>query len=319
MKHHVKFLKFLNIDPFFLHAVLQDVVDLKLSEKSTEWQNQWMQLKALNRMEILMSDLENIDAPKCVTNPEAAVVCNGLNPEKTVSQIPYLKGYFFLYRVSSIVGSDNFLTSLKKYVERFHGTLISTNQCVTFYCHQHGQHEDLIRQAAHFWLYTDQLPDQSVVGNLHSNSLYNEVEAHSRFWTMQMQQKDHRNDTIALPHSPARPDQLIALFDRLLKLAYPVPGFIIESLFDIYQPNTVNATVYHRFCEIVVSGSHTRLLPLISQFLLDHTSMGAYIYGELMISEVAKFQSLARRIYKELEPFLEQSFKTVVREIVEPC
>ena len=120
---------------------LQDIIQLKTSEKDDVRKCQLLDLKRLNRHQILKCDCANVDESlQCLASAEnegsATAVQNGLNRQRMVSQIPYLKGYFFLMEMCSLVGVDPFLLALKKYVERFHGCLLSTEECIHFFSDQ---------------------------------------------------------------------------------------------------------------------------------------------------------------------------------------
>ena len=297
----------------------QDVIDLKMSENSSVFQNHWLTLKALNRYEILKSDCENVDSRSefASISSELHAVRNGLSADKLISQIPYLKGYFFLLRLSHIFGLESMLLTLRKYVEKFHGTPISTEECISFFCFEHEEHRTQINQVAREWLYSTQLVDHSF-DDLKDNELYQEVLRHYNHWIVLLKRKARKKKRIMLSDFPtsARPDQLITLFDRLLVQDSPVPGCIIKQLIDTYQPHLVNANVYHRFCELTISNRYMPSLPLVRKFLLDHVAMGAYLYGELIISDIGEFKSLAHESYQKLEPFLEHDFRTLLQEIL---
>jgi len=67
-----------------------------MTKKEDEVKHQLLDLKRLNRHQILKSDCANVDEPlRCLASAEgdcsSTAVQNGLNPQRMVSQIPYLK------------------------------------------------------------------------------------------------------------------------------------------------------------------------------------------------------------------------------------
>lgn len=271
-----------------------------------------MELKAINRYQILKSDCQNVDPflqSVSSLNSETNVVINGLHRDKTVSQIPYLKGYFFLVQLVKIVGLDPLLVALKCYIEHFHGCLITTTECVDFFCHQFQQKEE-IRHQAQIWLYSSSLPEWKTEFST-INILDAQVTQHLEYW------KRPRGSPPSFPFSQAMPDQVLALLDRLLELESKlIPGKRVRRLIDHYEPHLINADTYHRACELIVAQQCIRLLPMVREFLLQHPAMGAYLYGELVHTNRSRFQVVARETYLQLESKLDTNFKTIIRDLI---
>lgn len=274
-----------------------------------------MALKALNRYQILKSDCHNVDSSlQCMSAKEQSpevnnVVINGLNRDKMVSQIPYLKGYFFLIRVASIVGLDPLLAVLKNYVEHFHGCLVTTAECVDFFSHQFQEKEQILHQAQ-IWLHGSSLPDLNNLFIL--NRLDVEVTQHVQYW------KRPTQSTPVFTFSQAMPDQVLALLDRILELEIKMYPKAVRKLIDHYQPHLINADVYHRACELIISQQCTTLLPMVRGFLLQHPAMGAYLYGELMLCDRPQFQAVAMEVFSAMESKLDANFLTIIRDLVFP-
>ena len=291
---------------------------------STRFKHEWMQLKSLNRYQILKSDCQNVDKSlHRVTGDKSDgddMVSNGLNRERMVSQIPYLKGYFFLVGLSSLLGGPNrLLTALKKYVQLFRNRLISTEECINFFRQELHAETDIqkFQKLVHDWLYNSHLPDGVIdVDQLYSNQLYVQVLQHLQFWKRKMQRRDRRKSGLQFPPSLARPDQLVALFDQLLEIPDILPGYIVRNVLDHYQPHLVNADVFHRACELIVANRFKPQLILVRQFLLDHPAMGAYLYGELMLTDVVQFHNVALEAFGALEKNLEPDFRAIVYDII---
>ena len=270
-----------------------------------------MALKAYNRYQILKSDCHNVDTSlQCVSATEQSpeVVANGLNRDKMVSQIPYLKGYFFLVQLAKIIGLDPLLLTLKCYVEHFHGCLVTTAECVEFFSHRFQQKEEIHHQAK-IWLYGSSIPDAS---NLFTpNRLDIEVGQHLQYW---------KRPSLTPPifsYPQAMPDQVLALLDRLLELESRLPRQTVGNFIDHYQPHLLNADVYHRTCEFIVAQRCVQFLPtLVRQFLLQHPAMGAYLYGELALSNRPQFKAIATEAFLQLESKLDLNFKTIIKDLI---
>lgn len=270
-----------------------------------------MALKAFNRYQILKSDCHNVDsALQCVSTTEQSqeIVVNGLNRDKIVSQIPYLKGYFFLVQIANVVGLDSLLLSLKCYVEHFHGCLVTTAECVDFFCRQFQRREEIIHQAK-IWLYGSSLPDD--LSNLFIlNRLDIEVAQHAQYW----KRPSPSPPVFIFPQ--AMPDQVLALLDRLLELEGRLPTQTVVNFIEHYQPHLINADVYHRACEWIVAQKCARFLPIVKQFLLQHPAMGAYLYGELALSNRPQFQTVATEAFHHLEDKLDTNFKAIIKDLI---
>jgi hypothetical protein len=52
--------------------------------------------------------------------------------------------------------------------------------------------------------------------------------------------------------------------------------------------------VYHAWCELAVQNRFTGLESEVRRFLVEHQSMGLYLYGELLASKSRSLRSLAR-------------------------
>lgn len=271
-----------------------------------------MALKAINRYQILKSDCQNVDpALQGVSSvdPETHVVINGLHRDRTVSQIPYLKGYFFLVQLVKLVGFDALLVALKCYVEYFHGCLITTAECIDFFCHQFQQKQD-IRHHAQVWLYSSSLPEWNIdLSTL--NILDAQVSQHLTYW------KRPTGNPPIFPFPQAMADQTLTLLDRLLELdSRLIAAKSVYRIIDHYEPHLINADAYHRACELIVAKQCARHLPMVRQFLLQHPAMGAYLYGELAHSNRPRFQVVAKEVYLQLEIKLDANFKAIIRDLI---
>ncbi|NXG08017.1 AMPO Aminopeptidase, partial [Sakesphorus luctuosus] len=93
------------------------------------------ELKALLRWRRLRDEVQNSEEELQVLRPKkkstgelsesgASVVKYGLKAEKIFMQVHYLKGYFLLRSLARTIGEASYLASLRKFVHKFHGQLI---------------------------------------------------------------------------------------------------------------------------------------------------------------------------------------------------
>ena len=268
-----------------------------------------MALKALNRYQVLQSDCANVDASlHQLSNDQDCpmAVINGLNRDKTVSQIPYLKGYFFLYQSSLLVGMDNLLRALRGFVVKYHKCLVSTPEIVEFLS---SSLDCSLSELSSTWLYSATLPPLIPTSN---NRLIIEVHQHFGYWM-----RPQEGIAPVFASELAFPDQLVTLLDRLLSDCNPLPATkVFHRFINHYNPNLVNADTYHRICELIVAGRYTHYLHLVRTFLLNQPAMGAYLYGELMLTQLPFYTAIALESFQTLEPQLDYDFKSIVKDLL---
>ncbi|XP_068944094.1 aminopeptidase O isoform X3 [Petaurus breviceps papuanus] len=114
---------------------LEDVFWTKAQKLSREEAREQQELKALLRWRRLGDEVQNSAEDLQVLRPNkdetgqvsesgASVVKYGLNPEKIFMQVHYLKGYFLLRFLASRLGEETYFSFLRKFVHKFHGQLI---------------------------------------------------------------------------------------------------------------------------------------------------------------------------------------------------
>lgn len=111
-------------------------------------------------------------------------------------------------------------------------------------------------------------------------------------------------------------DQLVTLFDQLLELPVRIPSCVVRDIIDHYQPHTVNADVYHRTCELIIANRYSNGLDLVYQFLVHHSAMGAYLYGELMQTNRKQYRNVAFLAYQTLKNDMESDFSAIVLDLI---
>ncbi|NXG89093.1 AMPO Aminopeptidase, partial [Stercorarius parasiticus] len=116
----------------FLEDIFWARAQQQLSHDEVKGQQE---LKALLRWRRLRDEVQNSEEELQVLRPKkestgelsesgASIVKYGLKAEKMFMQVHYLKGYFLLRSLARIIGEASYLTSLRKFVHKFHGQLV---------------------------------------------------------------------------------------------------------------------------------------------------------------------------------------------------
>ncbi|XP_072778598.1 aminopeptidase O isoform X4 [Taeniopygia guttata] len=139
------------------------------------------ELKALLRWRRLRDEVQNSEEELQVLRPKkestgelsesgASVVKYGLKAEKIFMQVHYLKGYFLLRSLARTIGEVSYLASLRKFVFKFHGQLVLSQDFLTMLLEdipKQKQSELTVESIFQNWLDTSGipklLPDQLVL------------------------------------------------------------------------------------------------------------------------------------------------------------
>ncbi|KAF4794971.1 hypothetical protein TURU_096979 [Turdus rufiventris] len=114
---------------------LEDIFWARAQQLSHDEIKGQQELKALLRWRRLRDEVQNSEEELQVLRPKkentgelsesgASVVKYGLKAEKIFMQVHYLKGYFLLRSLARTIGEVSYLASLRKFVIRFHGQLV---------------------------------------------------------------------------------------------------------------------------------------------------------------------------------------------------
>ncbi|NXN60479.1 AMPO Aminopeptidase, partial [Rynchops niger] len=114
---------------------LEDIFWARAQQLSHDEVKGQQELKALLRWRRLRDEVQNSEEELQVLRPKkestgelsesgASVVKYGLKAEKIFMQVHYLKGYFLLRSLARNIGEASYLTSLRKFVHKFHGQLV---------------------------------------------------------------------------------------------------------------------------------------------------------------------------------------------------
>nr|XP_020014822.1 aminopeptidase O-like isoform X1 [Castor canadensis] len=111
------------------------------------------------------------------------------------------------------------------------------------------------------------------------------------------------------------PDQLVLLLEHLLEEKTLRPR-TLQSLQRTYCLHEQDAEVRHRWCELIIKHKFTEAYEQVERFLQEDQAMGVYLYGELMVSEDARQQQLARRCFELAKEQMDRFSAQVVAEML---
>ncbi|XP_074935910.1 aminopeptidase O isoform X5 [Phalacrocorax aristotelis] len=114
---------------------LEDIFWARAQQLSHDEVKGQQELKASLRWRRLRDEVQNSEEELQVLRPKkentgelsesgASIVKHGLKAEKIFMQVHYLKGYFLLRFLARAVGEASYLASLQKFVQKFHGQLV---------------------------------------------------------------------------------------------------------------------------------------------------------------------------------------------------
>ncbi|XP_036760259.2 aminopeptidase O isoform X3 [Manis pentadactyla] len=114
---------------------LEDVFWTQAQQLAAHEAQEHQELRACLRWRRLQDEVQNSPEGMQVLRPNkertghvsdsgSSVIRHGLNPEKVFMQVHYLKGYFLLRFLAKRLGDGTYFTFLRRFVHRFHGQLI---------------------------------------------------------------------------------------------------------------------------------------------------------------------------------------------------
>ncbi|XP_023400457.2 aminopeptidase O isoform X2 [Loxodonta africana] len=239
-------------------------------------------LNSAEELQVLRPNRENTGH---VSDSGASVVKHGLNPEKTFMQVHYLK---------------DFLQMLLENVPEEKRLELSV--------------ENIFQE----WLESSGLPKplqrERQAGA--ECGLVRQVSTEVTKWirTNQRPRKRKRRENKEV-FAKLLPDQLVLLLERLLEQKTLHPQ-TLQSLQQTYRLPEQDAEVRHRWCELIVKHRYTKAYGQVERFLRGDQAMGTYLYGELMVSEDARQQQLARKCFELTKEQMDRASAQVVAEML---
>ncbi|CAD7691765.1 unnamed protein product [Nyctereutes procyonoides] len=294
------------------------------------WEQQ--ELKADLRWRCLQDEVRNYPEEMQVLRPNkektghvsdsgSSVIKHGLNPEKVFMQVHYLKGYFLLRFLAQRLGDDTYFAFLRKFVHTFHGQLILSQDFLQMLLENipEGKRLDLsVENIFRDWLESSGIPQplQTERQARAECGLARRVGAEVHKWIRvnRRPQKRKRRETEDV-FEKLLPDQLVLLLEHLLEQKTLNPR-TLQSLERTYQLSQQDAEVRHRWCELIVKHKYTKAYKDVERFLQEDQAMGIYLYGELMVSEDARQQQVARRCFELTKEQMDRSSAQVVAEML---
>ncbi|XP_056017768.1 aminopeptidase O-like [Ostrea edulis] len=310
----------------YLEDIIHTRVLRRLGKISEEEEYVIRDLRDLVKFRILTAELQNTVGSLQTLLPDCSesggnktFVKNGMNPEKKYLQVHYLKGYFLLRYLEKLAGSVKFLECLRKYVQHFHGKLVSSQEVLQFFiqeCEEILAAGVTAAELSSAWLEYSGIPSAllSMVEKENNGVSYikKQVEA---FCASCKKRKTELSIIDEL--KDCNPDELL-LFLELLLDENDIPWFGLSCLKKKYQIQTCNAEIKHRWCELVIKCKqrHSHFHGDIQDFLIEHQGMGVYLYGELMLSGKRPLINLAHKCFQQLQHSMSTDTFTTVHTML---
>ncbi|XP_063450381.1 aminopeptidase O isoform X7 [Pan paniscus] len=251
----------------------------------------------------------------------ASVIKHGLNPEKIFMQVHYLKGYFLLWFLAKRLGDETYFSFLRKFVHTFHGQLILSQDFLQMLLENIPEEKRLelsVENIHQDWLESSGIPKplQRERRAGAECGLARQVRAEVTKWIRvnRRPRKRKRREKEEV-FEKLLPDQLVLLLEHLLEQKTLSPR-TLQSLQRTYHLQDQDAEVRHRWCELIVKHKFTKAYKNVERFLQEDQAMGVYLYGELMVSEDARQQQLARRCFERTKEQMDRSSAQVVAEML---
>ncbi|NXA13624.1 AMPO Aminopeptidase, partial [Sapayoa aenigma] len=316
----------------FLEDIFWAKAQQQLSHDEVKGQQE---LKALLRWRRLRDEVQNSEEELQVLRPKkestgessesgASVVKYGLKAEKIFMQVHYLKGYFLLRSLARTIGEASYLSSLRKFVHKFHGQLVLSQDFLCMLLEdipKQKKSELTVEGIFQNWLDTSGIPKPLLEeGETWKEcQLVQQVSGEVTKW-IQANQRVRKSSKKKTKHDEIifqklLPDQLVLLLESLLEEKTLCPR-ILQCLERTYQLREQDAEVRHRWCELVIKHKYVPGYEDVERFLREDQAMGVYLYGELMVNEDAKQQELARKCFASAQEHMDMSSAKVVAEML---
>ncbi|KAL4630061.1 aminopeptidase O isoform X1 [Arapaima gigas] len=293
------------------------------------------QLKALLRWRRLRDELQNSEEELQILRPNkestgqvsesgASLVKHALNPEKTFMQVHYLKGYFLLSFLSKKVGEEQFLKFIRRFVEKYHGQLVLSQDFLQMFleCFPEIERQGLTLEAIYAdWMDKPGIPEPLLhrsttwLRTAPAEEVTQEVAKWIHFSRKHRKGSKRKRTRPKVNFKEMTAEQLVLLLELLLDEA-ELSGTALRMLERIYCPQERDAEVRHRWCELVVKHKHTAAYKDVERFLLEDQAMGVYLYGELMLHEDGRQQALARRCFSLARDNMDLAVRRVVQDMI---
>ncbi|XP_036760260.2 aminopeptidase O isoform X7 [Manis pentadactyla] len=310
---------------------LEDVFWTQAQQLAAHEAQEHQELRACLRWRRLQDEVQNSPEGMQVLRPNkertghvsdsgSSVIRHGLNPEKVFMQVHYLKGYFLLRFLAKRLGDGTYFTFLRRFVHRFHGQLILSQDFLQMLLENIPEERRLelsVENILRDWLESSGIP-QPLRSERRAGAecgLARQVSAEVAKWIRANRRPRKRKRREAEVFEELLPDQLVLLLEHLLEQKTLNPR-TLQSLEKTYLLSQQDAEVRHRWCELIVKHKYTKAYRDVERFLLEDQAMGVYLYGELMVSEDASQQQVARRCFELTKEQMDRSSAELVAEML---
>uniref|UniRef100_A0A250YL54 Aminopeptidase O n=1 Tax=Castor canadensis TaxID=51338 RepID=A0A250YL54_CASCN len=313
---------------------LEDIIWAEAQQLSPHEAQEQQELRACLRWHRLQDELQNSPEEMQVLRPSkektghvsdsgASVVRHGLNPDKMFMQVHYLKGYFLLRFLARRLGDEAYFSFLRKFVYTFHGQLILSQNFLQMLLENIPEENRLelsVENIFQDWLESSGIPkllQQERRRRAGAEcALARRVGTEVAKWTRanrrpRRRKRGEQEDVF----EKLLPDQLVLLLEHLLEEKTLRPR-TLQSLQRTYCLHEQDAEVRHRWCELIIKHKFTEAYEQVERFLQEDQAMGVYLYGELMVSEDARQQQLARRCFELAKEQMDRFSAQVVAEML---
>ncbi|XP_027564906.1 aminopeptidase O isoform X4 [Neopelma chrysocephalum] len=269
----------------FLEDIFWARAQQQLSHEEVKGQQE---LKALLRWRRLRDEVQNSEEELQVLRPNkgstgelsesgASVVKYGLKAEKIFMQVHYLKGYFLLRSLARTAGEASFLLSLRKFVRRFHGLLVLSQDFLCMLLEDIPKQKKsglTVESIFQNWLDTSGIPKPLLeeVETWKECRLVQQVRGEVTKWIQTNQRvrksskKKRKQDEVIF--QKLLPDQLVLLLESLLEEKTLCPR-TLQCLERTYQLREQDAEVRHRWCELVIKHKYVPGYGDVERFLRE--------------------------------------------------
>jgi leukotriene A-4 hydrolase/aminopeptidase len=208
-------------------------------------------LQAVNGRNDLLEAFKNFK-----TTPEFTKLKNdleGVDPDEVFSTVPYEKGFLLLVAIEKVVGREIFDKFIRKYIETFAFTSITTLDFLDFLNKELPTVKDKVD--LHRWIYEPGLPDDAPV---FKSSMIDEVRKLRERW-------DTGDRDLKSAIAAWNVDQKTLFLDELKMPLSQTDCEILEYMFD--TETTKNSEILLLWFRIAIESSYAKAYPAIREFL----------------------------------------------------
>ena len=219
---------------------------------------------------------------------------------------------------------------LRRYIrDLYHGRLIHSTEFLSLYFkafpkvfgNNGGDH--WVDKICSEWLDTPAIPKELKVRmDRFFKKLTPNLLSTVEFWKKHNPRKRPTKATensVPLKVANLRSEQLVVVLEKLLQQDKVFTKAKLSAMDTVYNFKDQNPDVQHRWCELIVMSGVTDQVEFIKSFLVDHQSMGVYLYGELASTELKIFQDAALSVFKLLETEMDPTMKVNVSNLLGNC